>query len=109
MTATLWVTLIIGIATPVCTLLGVIIVNKKSNKQQSDDNKAQNKAIKEEIKEEIKGYKDLTVYRIEQLEAKQDKHNNHTERLYVLEGKVKELTNEMDTVRDHLLNNQHRQ
>lgn len=104
MTASLWVTLIIGVATPVCTLIGVIVVNKKSNKQQSADNKAQNQATKDEIKDEIKGYKDLTIYRIEQLEAKQDKHNNHTERLYNLEGKVKELANEMATVRDHLLN-----
>lgn len=89
MDASLWVTLIIGIATPVCTLLGVIFANKKANEKQSKN---------------IDDYKNLTVYRIEQLEAKQDKHNNHTERLYKLEGKVKELADEMATVRDHLLN-----
>lgn len=90
MTPTLWVTLIIGIATPVCTLLGVIVANNKTSKKQLA---------------KVDEYKNLTVYRIEQLEAKQDKHNNHTERLYALEGKVKELTNEMDTVRNHLLKN----
>lgn len=89
MTATLWVTLIIGVATPICTLLGVIVANNKSNKKQA---------------EQIDSYKNLTVYRIEQLEAKQDKHNNHTERLYKLEGKVKEIAEEMATVREHLLN-----
>lgn len=90
MTASLWVTLIIGVLTPVCTLLGVVVANNKASKKQSD---------------KVDEYKTLTVYRIEQLEAKQDKHNNHTERLYNLEGKVKELANEMATVRDHLLNN----
>lgn len=88
MDAALWVTLIIGVATPVCTLLGVIVANNKTSKKQA---------------EQIEGYKQLTVYRIEQLEAKQDKHNNHTERLYKLEGKVKEIADEMATVRDHLL------
>ncbi len=89
MDAGLWVTLIIGVATPVCTLLGVIFANNKASKKQS---------------EKVDEYKNLTVYRIEQLEAKQDKHNNHTERLYKLEGKVKEIADEMATVRDHLLN-----
>lgn len=90
MTATLWVTLIIGVCTPVCTLIGVIIANNKSNKKTND---------------KVDEYKNLTVYRIEQLELKQDKHNNHTERLYNLEGKVKELANEMNSVREHLLKN----
>lgn len=90
MTASLWVTLIIGIATPICTLLGVILANKKASKQQAD---------------KIDDYKNLTVYRIEQLELKQDKHNNHTERLFKLEGKVKEIAEEMATVREHLLSN----
>lgn len=89
MDAGLWVTLIIGVATPLCTLLGVIIANNKTSNKQS---------------KKIDDYKNLTVYRIEQLEAKQDKHNNHTERLYKLEGKVKEIADEMATVRDHLLN-----
>lgn len=90
MTASLWVTLIIGVLTPVCTLLGVIIANNRTAKKQSD---------------KVDEYKNLTVYRIEQLEAKQDKHNNHTERLFKLEGKVKEIAEEMATVREHLLSN----
>lgn len=90
MTASLWVTLIIGVLTPVCTLAGVIVANNKSNKKTND---------------KVDEYKNLTVYRIEQLELKQDKHNNHTERLYKLEGKVKEIAEEMATVREHLLSN----
>lgn len=89
MTATLWVTLIIGVATPVCTLLGVIIANNSNAKKQN---------------KKLDDHNNLIVHRIEQLEKKQDKHNNHTERLYKLEGKVKELAEEMATVRDHLLN-----
>lgn len=90
MTATLWVTLIIGIATPVCTLLGVIVANNSNAKKQN---------------KKLDDHNCLIMHRIEMLEKKQDKHNNHTERLYNLEGKVKELANEMETVRNHLLNN----
>ena len=95
MTASLWVTLIIGIMSPICTLLGVIIVNKKTTKKQSDDNKTQNTETKNEIKQEIKGYKDLTLYRIDQLERKVELHNNAVERLFIAEGAIKELQHEM--------------
>ena len=85
MGAELWVTLIIGVATPLCTLLGVILANKKANKQQSTN---------------IEGYKNLTLYRIDQLEKKVELHNNAVERLFIAEGNIKELQHEVRDLKD---------
>lgn len=43
----------------------------------------------------------LTQYRISQLEAKVDKHNNMIERTYTLEGKVNELTHEITDLKKY--------
>ena len=37
----------------------------------------------------------LIAYRIEQLEAKVNKHNNLVERTYIIEGKVEELQHDV--------------
>ncbi len=78
MTAGLWVTLIIGITTPVCTLLGVIVANNKAGKKQD---------------KKLDDHNNLIAYRIEQLEKKQDVHNGVIERVYVGEGSIAELQN----------------
>lgn len=44
----------------------------------------------------------LTSYRIEQLEKKVDKHNTVIERMYVVEGTVRELQNDMKSVEARL-------
>jgi len=80
MDAKLWVTLIIGVATPVLTLVGVVITNNKTSQKQ-------NKKVDE--------YKDLTIYRIEQLEKKQDIHNGVIERVYIGEGSIAELQHDV--------------
>lgn len=49
---------------------------------------------------QIKGQTDLTVYRIEQLEKKVDKHNNLVERMYGLEERFALLENKQK-VADH--------
>ena len=41
----------------------------------------------------VTGYK-LTAYRVEQLEKKVEKHNSVVERVYKLEQKVEDLSNE---------------
>lgn len=84
MDAGLWVTLIIGVATPLCTLLGVIIANNKSNKKQSNA-----------ISSQLSSFNDLIAYRIEQLEKKQDIHNGVVERVYVGEGSIAELQHDV--------------
>lgn len=65
--------IIISIITSVFALLGVIITALYGNR-----------ATKKNIKEQT----DLTIYRIEQLEKKQDKHNKLVERMYNVEEKV---------------------
>lgn len=54
--------IIVAIISGICTLVGVLISNYFTNSK--------------------------TLYRIEQLEKKQDKHNNLIERVYTLEEKV---------------------
>ncbi len=57
---------------PLLTLIGVIITVNKGNKNT-------NAKIKEQT--------DLTLYRIDQLEKKQDKHNQLIGRMYEVEKK----------------------
>ena len=64
---------IIAIITGVCSLVGVVVTVIMGNKKTAA-------TVKEQT--------DLTLYRIEQLEKKQDKHNNVIDRLYVVEEKV---------------------
>jgi len=42
----------------------------------------------------------LTIYRIEQLEKKVEKHNNFVERVYVLEEKQKVTNHRLDDLED---------
>lgn len=45
---------------------------------------------------------EVTIYRIEQLEKKQDKHNSLMERVFKLEKKEAVLENEVQSVREHI-------
>lgn len=69
MGAEFWGTLI----TAAFTLAGVVITVVAGNKSTA---------------KQIKAQSDLTLYRIEQLETKQDKHNTLIERMYAVEDKV---------------------
>jgi hypothetical protein len=62
--------IIIASIAPVFTLIGVIVTVVIGNKKT-------NASIKEQT--------DLTLYRIEQLEKKQDKHNGLIDRMYKVE------------------------
>lgn len=62
----------VEIAVALITLAGVIITVVVGNKKTSKD---------------IKSQTDLTIYRIDQLEKKVEKHNQVVERVYVLERK----------------------
>lgn len=96
MSAELWVTLIVGIAVPVCSLIGVIITVKLGNKKQFDKVDESNKKQAEKVDE----YKELTIYRIEQLEKKQDKHNTLIERMFRAEGHIEELQHEIRDLKE---------
>lgn len=71
---------IVAIVSGAFTFLGVVITVIMGNKKAS-------KNVKEQT--------DLTLYRIEELERKQDRHNTVIERTYKLEGEVQELQHEV--------------
>ena len=62
----------VEVAVALITLAGVIITVVVGNKKTSKD---------------IKSQTDLTIYRIDQLEKKVEKHNQVVERVYILERK----------------------
>ena len=62
----------VEIAVALITLAGVIITVAVGNKKNS---------------KEFKANADLTIYRIDQLEKKVEKHNQVVERVYILEKK----------------------
>lgn len=79
------VEVIVAIITGAFTLAGVIITVIAGQKSTA-------KKIKEQS--------DLTLYRIEQLEKKQDKHNTLIERMYSVEESIKVL-DERQKVANH--------
>lgn len=76
---------IVALVTGVFTLAGVIVTVIAGNKNTA-------KQIDENSK--------VTLYRIEQLEKKQDKHNTLIERMYDAEEKIK-LLDERQKVANH--------
>ena len=64
--------IIIALITAGFSLIGVIITNKKTTQT-------------------VKAQTDLTLYRIDELEKKQDKHNSVIERMYKAEENIKLL------------------
>lgn len=96
MTANLWVSLIVGIAGPLATILVVLLSNKKNEQKQNQSDGKINKKVDE--------YKEVTLYRIDQLEKKQDIHNGIIERVYVGEGNILELQHDIRDVKNRLDN-----
>lgn len=72
--------IIVAIVSGAFTFLGVVVTVAIGNKKS---------------KESIEEQTNLTLYRIDKLEEKQDKHNNIIERTFELEGAVKELQHEV--------------
>lgn len=67
------VQVIVALVTGAFTFAGVVLTVLFGNKKTND---------------KIKEQTDLTIYRIEQLEKKQDKHNTLIERMYNAEDKI---------------------
>ena len=44
----------------------------------------------------------LTNFRLQELEKKQDKHNNMMERLFIAEGQIKENTDDIKEIKDKI-------
>ena len=73
--------IIITVISSGLALVGVIITTLYGNKQTKAQMKQQTEATKAQMKQQT----DLTLYRIDQLEKKVEKHNNVIERVYALE------------------------
>lgn len=90
MTAKDWVTIVVALIGLAGTIVTVIWGNKKNA---------------EAVKAQVKEQSDVTLYRIDQLEEKVNKHNNLIDRMYKLEGRVKvdeEKLNATNERIDHL-------
>lgn len=72
--------IIVAIVSGCFTFLGVVVTVIVGNKKST---------------EKVKEQTDLTLYRIKELEKKQNQHNNLMERTYKLEGEVKELQHDV--------------
>lgn len=84
----IWVAIITGGFTFLGTIISVIWGNKKNEKS-------------------VKQQTDLTLYRIDQLEQKVNKHNNLIERMYKVEKNEAELNKDIEAIKeriDHLHN-----
>ena len=83
---------IVALVTGIFTLAGVVITvitgNRKTGKQIEEQSK-------------------LTIYRIEQLEHKQDKHNTLIERMYAVEDKQHVFDERLKTTIDRVDNIEH--
>lgn len=80
MSGEIWVAII----TSLFSFLGVLVTVHYGNKKQAKI---------------TDGYKDVTLYRIGELEKKVEKHNNVMERTFRLEQDVKDLNNSVNLLR----------
>lgn len=77
MSETIITSLIAGLCVAVPNILATILSHKSNSKKNEET-------------------KELTLYRIDQLETKVDKHNNLIDRMYKVEGEIK-IVNEKIT------------
>lgn len=90
MSGEIWVAIIAGLFGFAGTVITVVWGNKK-NESRAEKNARM-----------VKQQTDLTLYRIDQLEKKQDKHNSLIERVFKLEQGEAVLEEELASVRQHI-------
>lgn len=83
MSADIIVAIVAGAFTFLGTLATVLVGNKKAVKES------------QKTSAKIEEQTELTLYRIKELEKKQNQHNNLIERTFILEGEVRELKHEV--------------
>ena len=81
------------IITGLFTLAGVIITVIVGNRKYKD-----------EITQQLKEQSNMTIYRLDLLEKKQDKHNNLIERMTVVEQSTKSAHHRIDHI-EHAVEN----
>lgn len=82
-----WVTIIVALIGLAGTIITVVVGNKKNA---------------EEFAKKTKEQTDLTIYRIDQLEEKVNKHNNLIERTYKLEQHEAEISKDIEAIREKM-------
>lgn len=81
--------IIVALISSISALIGVIVTVYFSNKKMAEQIRLQAETTRKKNEEQA----DLTRYRIDQLEKKQDKHNSLIERMFKLEQRVDDLEN----------------
>ena len=76
------IALIGGLCVAIPNLIATLVSNKNS-KRQAEENK------------------NLTLYRIDQLETKVDKHNSVMERTFIIEEKIKEMNDDIKELKSY--------
>lgn len=94
MSEAIWVAVIAGFFPLLGTIITVSLGNKKNRDRADERAEKQEKIAKEQT--------NLMLYRIDQLEKKQDKHNNLMERVFKLEKEEAVLEEEIESVRQHI-------
>lgn len=82
MDSTIIVALITGLCAAIPSLIATLVSSNNSKKQTEESRK-------------------LTVYRLDQLEKKMDKHNSVMERTFILEEKIQEMTNDIKELKSY--------
>ena len=85
--------IIISIITSAFTFAGVVLTVLYGNKKTRDN---------------VKEHTDVTLYRIEQLEKKQDKHNTLIERMYKAEDEINLLSEKVKVVNHRIEDLEHK-
>ena len=76
--------IIVALITGAFALAGAVVTVRAGNKK---------------TEKQVKEQGDLTIYRIDQLEKKVEKHNSVVERTFILEGEVRELQHEIKDIK----------
>lgn len=69
-------------------LIAQTLLTKKNNKKSNQEIQEQIQKHNEASRQQFNEYSELTIYRLEQLEKKQDKHNTLIERMYAVEDRL---------------------
>lgn len=82
-----WAAIIVSLV----TLIGTIITVASGNKKTLAALREQSKIDDMKLEAKLNEFKAVTETKIDELNRKVDKHNNLIERMYIVEGAVKEL------------------
>lgn len=89
-----WVTIIVALIGLIGTIVTVALGNKKSEERQAASDKTRDKQTKEQT--------DLIIYRIGELEKKQDKYNHLQERTFKDEQDIAVIKMDIKAIKEKM-------